>query len=287
MGPLRKNPLSIVGLAILGTLAGIAIFTPAPYDPHERVAEPFQRPSPQHWLGTNDIGQDIFSEIIYGARTSLLIGVVAATIAVSLGVFLGIVAGYAGGILDTLLMRTVDIIFVLPFLPLMVLLAAYLGPSLLNVIVVIAALMWARPARVIRAQVLSVRALPYVEAVQALGAHFWYIVRVHLVPAILPLAMSQFVTVASSAILIESSLAFLGLGDPTQKSWGTVLYYAQARGAFLTGAWLWWVLPPGALITLSVLGFALLGYAVERATNPHLSVSALIWIIVAAFSRHI
>lgn len=265
-----KNALSVIGLIILGALGGIAIFTPAPYDPHERVGAPFQRPSSQHLLGTNDIGQDIFSEVIHGTRTSLLIGVLAAVLAILLGTLVGVIAGYAGGAVDAILMRLVDIVLVVPFLPLMILLAAYLGPSLITVIAVMAALMWARPARVIRAQVLSVKSLLYVEAAQALGGSFGHVLRQHIIPAIVPLAMAQLVTVASSAILIESSLAFLGLGDPVQKSWGTVLYYAQARGAFLTGAWLWWVLPPGALITLSVLGFALVGYALEYQGNPRL-----------------
>lgn len=267
---LRKNPLSVVGLAILLALGVIALCTPAPYDPHQRVAEPFQRPSLTHPLGTNDIGQDILSEIIYGTRTSLVIGVIAALLAVALGVLVGVTAGYLTGTADRLLMRFVDVILVVPFLPLMIVLAAYLGPSFITIIGVIAMLMWARPARVIRAQVLSLRERPFIEAAHALGAPVGHILRVHIIPAILPLAMAQLVSVASSAILIESSLAFLGLGDPVQKSWGTVLYYAQARGAFLTGAWLWWVLPPGALITLSVLGFALLGYALEGAAEPHL-----------------
>ncbi|MCX8103392.1 MAG: ABC transporter permease [Candidatus Bipolaricaulota bacterium] len=265
-----KSVLSIIGLVILGALGGIAIFTPAPYDPHERVSAPFQPPSPQHWLGTNDIGQDIFSEVVHGTRTSLLVGVVAATLAILLGVVVGVTAGYAGRSVDTLLMRVVDVVLVVPFLPLMILLGAYLGPSLITVIAVIAALMWARPARVIRSQVLVLKNLAYVEAAHAIGGSFWHLLRRHIIPAIVPLAMAQLVTVASSAILIESSLAFLGLGDPVQKSWGTVLYYAQARGAFLTGAWVWWVLPPGALITLSVLGFALVGYALERRSNPRL-----------------
>jgi ABC-type dipeptide/oligopeptide/nickel transport system permease subunit len=267
---LRKNPHSLVGLTILFALFVVALCTPSPYDPHQRVAEPFQRPSLRHPLGTNDIGQDILSEIIYGTRTSLLLGCTAAVLATGLGVLVGVTAGYAAGITDMLLMRLVDVILVVPFLPLMIVLATYLGSSFINIIVVIAMLMWARPARVIRAQVLSLRERPFVEAARALGASSRYILRVYIIPAILPLAVAQLISVASSAILIESSLAFLGLGDPVQKSWGTVLYYAQARGAFLTGAWLWWVLPPGALITLSVLGFALLGYALEGAAEPYL-----------------
>ncbi len=270
---LQAHPLSAVGLLFLAVLGGVAVFAPylSPYDPEAVVGKPFQKPSPQHPLGTNDIGQDILSELIYGARTSLLIGFTAAAIAILLGTLVGVVAGYAGGWVDAALMRLVDVVLVIPFLPLMILLAAYLGPGLLNIIGVIAALIWARPARVIRSQVLSLRHAAYIEAAEALGASFGRVLLRHVLPGVLPLALAQFILAASSSILIESSLAFLGLGDPLRKSWGTILYYAQARGAFLTGAWLWWVLPPGLLITLSVLGFALTGYALETLVQPQLA----------------
>ncbi len=269
----QENPLSWVGLILLIGLGGVALLAPylSPYDPKEVVGRPFQKPSPEHPLGTNDIGQDILSELLYGARTSLLIGFTAAAIAILLGTLVGVVAGYAGGWVDAALMRLVDVVLVIPFLPLMILLAAYLGPGLINIIGVIAALIWARPARVIRSQVLSLKHSAYIEAAEALGAGFGRVLFRHVLPGVLPLALAQFILAASSSILIESSLAFLGLGDPLRKSWGTILYYAQARGAFLTGAWLWWVLPPGLLITLSVLGFALTGYALERLIQPQLA----------------
>lgn len=265
--------MSVVGLLLLTALGTVAVFAPyiSPYDPTEVVGKPFQKPSTEHPLGTNDIGQDILSELIYGARTSLLIGFTAAAIAILLGTLVGVIAGYAGGMIDAALMRLVDVVLVIPFLPLMILLAAYLGPGLLNIIGVIAALIWARPARVIRSQVLSLKHSAYIEAAEAVGASFWRVLLRHVLPGVLPLALAQFILAASSSILIESSLAFLGLGDPLRKSWGTILYYAQARGAFLTGAWLWWVLPPGLLITLSVLGFALTGYALEVLVQPQLA----------------
>jgi peptide/nickel transport system ATP-binding protein/peptide/nickel transport system permease protein len=269
---LGRNRLGLAGVCLLAAMVLVAVFAPllSPYDPRVSVGAPFEKPSSRHWLGTNDIGQDILSEIIWGSRVSLLIGVTAALIAVSLGTTVGVVAGYCGGAVDACLMRIVDIILVIPFLPLMILLAAYLGPSFWNLVFVIGALVWARPARVIRAQVLSLRSRGYVQAAQAMRAGRVHILTRHILPGVLPLGLAQFVLAASSTILIEASMSFLGLGDPLRKSWGTVLYYAQVRGAFLSGAWLWWVIPPGLLITLAVMGFAFSGYALEDVLNPRL-----------------
>lgn len=269
---LRRNPVGWVGLGFLLLLVLAAVLAPwlAPYDPHQRVGRPFQPPSAQHLLGTNDVGHDIFSEVVWGTRVSLTVGLVAAAIAMLVGTAAGVVAGYYGGWVDGLLMRLVDVVLVIPFLPLMILLAAYLGPSLGNTVAVIGLLTWATPARVIRSAVLTARERDYVAAARALGAREGRILWRHVLPAALPVALAQFIRATSGAILIEASLAFLGLGDPTQKSWGTVLYYAQVRGAFLTGSWAWWVLPPGLLITCTVLAFALTGYALEEVVNPRL-----------------
>lgn len=272
MRTLKKNPVGRIGITLLLLLICTALLAPwlAPYDPYERVAQPFQKPSAEHRLGTNDIGQDILSEIIWGARVSLTIGFFAAAIALVLGTFMGIAAGYYRRWLEPLFMRLADVVLVIPFLPLMILLAAYLGPSMSNIVVVIGILTWAGPARVIRAQVLSLREYGYVQAARSLGGSDARIMFRHILPGVLPIALAQFIRAVSSAVLIEASLAFLGLGNPMAKSWGMVLYYAQARGAFLTGAWLWWVLPPGLLITFTVLAFALTGYALEEAVNPRL-----------------
>ena len=269
---LLRHPLGIVGLVLLATMLVLALGADflAPYDPTKLTGAPFERPSSGHLLGTNDIGQDILSELIHGTRISLLIGVMAAGIAVVIGTTVGLVAGYYRGLPGQILMRLVDVVLIIPFVPLMVLLAAYLGQNIWNLIVVIGLLIWARPARVIRSQVLSLAERDYVTAARAIGARGGHIVIRHLLPGVLSLALSQFVLATSSSILLEAALSFLGLGDPTHKSWGTVLYYAQARNAFLSGAWVWWVLPPGLMITASVLGFALVGFALEEALNPRL-----------------
>lgn len=266
---LRSVP-GLAGILILAALTVTAVFAPwlVPYDPSALSGRPFEPPSAEHLLGTNDIGQDILSELIIGSRVSLTIGVLAAVIAVVIGTLVGVVAGYFGGVVGAVLMRVVDVALVIPFVPLMVLLAAYLGQSLWNLIVVIGLLIWARPARIIRSYVLTLARHDYILAARALGIGRPRIVLRHVLPGVFSLALAQFVLAASAAMLLESSLSFLGLGDPTQKSWGTMLFYAQTRSAFLSGAWLWWVLPPGLMITVAVLGFALVGFALEEITSP-------------------
>jgi peptide/nickel transport system ATP-binding protein/peptide/nickel transport system permease protein len=260
-----------IGLLLIVTLTLIAIFAPliAPYDPTERVGKPFQVPSAAHPLGTNDIGQDILSELIFGTRVSLVVGASAALISIFIGTTVGLFAGYYDK-LGMALMRVVDIILVLPFLPLLILLAAYVGRSMFNTVLVIGLLSWAGTARVIRAHVMSCATHDYVLAARAVGARNGHILLRHLLPQVMLLAVGQFVEATSAAILLEASLSFLGLGDPLQKSWGTILYWAQVRGAFLTPAWLWWVLPPGLMIVAASLGFALLGFALEQILNPRL-----------------
>jgi ABC-type dipeptide/oligopeptide/nickel transport system permease subunit len=159
----------------------------------------------------------------------------------------------------------------LPFLPLVILLSVYLGPSQRNVILVLALFFWAGPARLIRSQVLHLREDTYIEAARALGANSLQIMTGHLWSGIRPLVLAQLVLVASASILAESSLSFLGLGDPSGKSWGTMLYFARASGAFLSGSWKWWVLPTGLMITLTVLSLGLIGYSLEQRISNSLS----------------
>lgn len=255
-----------IGIFVLALLLVLAIFPSAiaPYDSAERVALPLQRPDTDNWLGTNDLGQDLFSELVAGTRASLFTGLIVASIAVVTGTGVGVASGYLGGWIDSLLMRLTDLILVLPFLPLVILISVYLGPSQRNVIIVLSIFFWAAPARLIRARVLSMRTEPYIEAARALGANPLQIMAGHLWSGVRPLALVQVVLVASASILAESSLSFLGLGDPSGKSWGTMLYFARASGAFLSDAWKWWVLPTGLMITLTVLSLGLIGFSLEQ-----------------------
>jgi peptide/nickel transport system permease protein len=266
------NAFGIIGLTIVVALVLIAVFAPvlAPYDPTERVGRPFSAPSAEHPLGTNDIGQDLMSELIYGTRVSLTVGLVAAAVALLIGTTVGILAGFYPRVLGSFLMRVVDIVLILPFLPLLIILAAYLGRSLLNTVLIIGVLIWAGSARVIRSQVLSLSRRDYVVAARAMGASDLHLIVRHVLPLTLLLAIGEFVQATAGAILLEASLSFLGLGDPLQKSWGAILFWAQTRGAFLSPAWQWWVLPPGLMIMLAALGFALIGFALEQRVNPRL-----------------
>ncbi|MGZ6317146.1 MAG: ABC transporter permease [Anaerolineales bacterium] len=251
------------GLLTFLLLLAIAPKTFAPYNASVRVALPLQRPSAKYLLGTNDIGQDLLSELIWGTRASLLTGLVVSSVSVFIGVCVGLLSGYLGGWIDAFLMRLTDLILVMPFLPLVLLIGVYIGPSQRNVIILLSLFFWAGPARLTRARVLNLRSEAYVEAARALGAGPLYIMRHHLWSGVKPLASAQLVLVASASILAESSLSFLGLGDPSAKSWGTMLYFARASGAFLGDAWRWWVLPAGLMITLTVLSLGLIGYNLE------------------------
>jgi len=269
---LQRWPQGLAGLIIILFFVFNAVFPQvlAPYDPYDLVGRPFVKPNAQFILGTNDIGQDILSELIWGSRVSITVGIAAGFLTVLGGLLAGVVAGYLGGTVDRVIMRFVDVVLVIPFLPLMILLASFIGPSFRTLIFVIAVTSWAAPSRVIRAQTLSVKQEMYVDAAQAMGAKGSHVIIRHIIPNVLPLSLAQFIGATGGAILTEAALSFLGLGDPTAKSWGVMLQFAQARGAFFSGAWLWWVIPPGLCIAAATVGFALFGLVVEEILDPRL-----------------
>ena len=270
-----RHRMGVVGAAMLFVALIVALAAPllAPYDPYANVRvnilDIYQAPSAAHPLGTDDGGKDVLSSLIYGARVSLLVGFAAAVIALVIGGLVGIVAGYRGGWIGSLLMRITDFFLVIPDLALQIVLVAIIGPSLGTIILVIGALGWTTTARLVRSQTLTVRERKYVMRARAIGAGDAHILRRHILPAVLPLMLANMVLVISLAILSESTLAFLGLGDPTVISWGQMLNYAFGRGAVSAGAW-WALLPPGFAIVWVVLGTTLLGTALEEALNPRL-----------------
>jgi peptide/nickel transport system permease protein len=268
-----SRTLTIVGCAVLVLFGLLAVFGSAiaPFDAGERAGRPFLEPSRDHLLGTDDIGHDIFSELIGGARVSLLIGLVAAFIAVVAGGLLGAVSGYRRGAIDAVVMRTVDFALVVPTIPLLIVLASYLERGMRSQILVVAILLWAEPARIVRSQVLSVRERTHVLAARTFGARGPYLVRRHVVPVVTPLLIAQFVRVVSIAILFEVALSFIGLGDPVRRSWGSMIQFATERGAFLTGAWKWWILPPGLCIAVVVCSFAFVGLGLEERVDRRLA----------------
>jgi len=181
-----------------------------------------------------------------------------------------VLAGYYRGLAETVLMRLVDLMLGFPFLVLVIVLAAFFGRGLGTTIGVLAAVLWARPARVLRSQVLKLRELDHVLAARAMGCSGRWAICRHIIPRLTPLTAVQFVRAANIAVLLEASLSFLGLGDPGRTSWGTMLYFANVRNAFLTDAWKWWILPPGLALTVVILGLAFLGYAIEEWADPRL-----------------
>lgn len=268
--------LGRIGVAVLALLVAIALFAPllARHRPLGASGLPYQSPTAAHPLGTDDVGQDIFSQLVYGSRVSLAIGLLSALFAVSLGLTVAVLAGYFRGAVDTTLMRVVDLTLAFPFLPLVLVLAAFLGRGLLTTVIVIGAVLWARPARVLRSHVLRVVEFHHVQAARAMGSSTPRILARHVMPRTAPLAAAQFVRAANVAVLIEASLAFLGLGDPRHVTLGTMLFFANSHSAFLTGAWVWWILPPGLALTAAIVGFACLGYAIEEWSDPRLAGTA-------------
>ncbi|GAB4129270.1 MAG: ABC transporter permease [Roseiflexaceae bacterium] len=270
---LRRQPAGVLGLIMLLMAVGMAIFAAqiAPYDPYQpvraRLDTMYAVPSAEHSWGTDDAGKDVLSQFIYGARVSLFVGFSAALITVTIGGLVGLVAGYFGGWISTLLMRITDIFLVIPDLPLYVVLVALLGPNIWNIILAIAVIGWTGTARVVYAQTLSVRERLFIKRAKAIGASDIYILFRHILPAILPLLLAQNALAVSLAILSESGLAFIGLGDPRLISWGTMLNFAFNRGAISIGAW-WAILPPGLGIVWVVLAWTLLGYVIEEIINP-------------------
>jgi peptide/nickel transport system permease protein len=282
------NKLGLFGGFLVLTAVFIAIFAPVltPYAPTDVVRDgngngmTFAPPSVHKPLGTDDAGRDIWAQLVYGARISLKVGFLAGFIAMFVGSLFGILAGYFSGSVDNTLMRITDVLLVIPDLPLMLVLVATLRQmdlhiSPLNVlIVVIGLLYWTSTARLIRSQVLTIKERQFVDRARAIGAGHFHIIRKHILPQIMPLIVANTVLILSTAILIESGLAFLGLGDPTQPSWGTMLNFAFDRNAVTNGAW-WFYLPPGFAIVWVTLGCVLLGNVLEELLNPRLTAHLL------------
>lgn len=270
----QRIPASLaLGLGVLALFGAIALLAPvlAPYDPHAFSGDPLERPSRAHPLGTNDVGHDVLSELIYGARVSLAVALAAGTGTVLLGTAVGGTAGYLGGWVDRALMRGVDVLMSLPRLPLIILLVTFLGSGLPQVILTISLLFWPTTARAVRAQVQSARTRGYVRMARLFGGGHPYVFLKHILPQIGPLVAQGLVASAGFAVATEAGLAFLGLGDPTLKSWGLMIRFAlNLPGLFLTGRWLWWALPPALCITLLVLALTLVGIGLERRFNPRL-----------------
>jgi peptide/nickel transport system permease protein len=273
---IRRRPSAAVGAAILLLVVLGALLAPvlAPYGLHEQAGPVFGHPSWSHPLGLDDGGVDMVTLLMWGARISLVVGFAATFVSMVIGGAVGVAAGYFGGKVDTVLMRITDYFLVIPDVPLMIVVAAIWGPSLFHIVIVIGILLWTSTARVIRAQVKSVRERVYVKRARALGAGHTRIIFRHVLPQVAPLLIANTVLTIAVAIFDETALSFLGLGDPSRISLGKVIENAFQRAAISTGAW-WAIVPPGALVAVIILSCSLLGGAIEDALNPRLRVAHL------------
>ncbi len=273
----RRNKMGMAGLIILGFFFFIAIFAPllvsrcylSPTCPQNGLA--LQPPTANYpfWFGTDDLGRPVLALTFYGARISLLVGLIGTFMTMVIGTLIGLIAGYRGGWVEKILMSFTDWILVIPFLPLAIVLATLLGPSFITITVVIAVTSWPSTARIIRAEVLSLKTRGYVERSRALGAKDRVLVIKHILPNVAPLVFANTILIVAVVILSESTLAFLGLGDPLHASWGKLLEDAFGGGATYAGNW-WWIVPPGLCIVLVVLSFTMIGYALDDILNPKL-----------------
>ena len=262
-----------VGLILLTIIVLAAIFAPliAPYNPTDVMQRDVGglAPSLKHLLGTTAYGEDIFSMLVYGTRVSLFIGLTTGILTAIIGSFMGILAGYVGRAADMVIMRIVDILLVIPTLPLTIVLTNLFGKSYFMLIFVFTIFGWTGLARVIRSQVLILKSSNYVKAADLAGASKWYIMYRHILPGVSNLLIMSTALTSAGIMVAEAGLSFLGLGDPTAVSWGKMLADAQGGGALLLGYW-WWVISPGIAIFITVSSFMLVGFAMEDIFNPRM-----------------
>jgi peptide/nickel transport system permease protein len=270
----RSHRSGVAGLGILVAFIFVAVAAPLlassrGLDVTVANGPVLGAPSSHYWLGTDDNGRSVLTLLIWGARISLFVGLSATVISMVIGTFLGLVSGYFGGWIGRITFRVTEWMLVIPFLPLAIALAAVLGRGLVNIIIVIGVTSWPGTALLIRSQTLSIKERAYVERAEAIGGGRWHQLGRHVLPNVMPMVFANTTLTVAAAILTETTLSFLGLGDPTRTSWGTMLDSAYQVGAMTTGSW-WFVVPPGICVVLVVLAFTLVGQALEEVLNPRL-----------------
>ncbi len=268
----RRSPLLAFGLVVLGVVVLMAVFAPllTQYDPRDPAAgAALEQPSARHWLGTDQPGRDIFAQLVYGARASLVVALVAGTLAMAGALLLGVLPALLGGATDRASNRLVVFLLALPGAPLLVLIGSLGLNGRLPILLVIALLGAPPNARILRTQALSLRQRGFIAAAQGFGGGPLYVLRHHYVPGLAPLIAVGFVNWASVAVGLEAGLTFLGLGDPSGISWGLMLNRALAQQSiYFSPMWIWWVLPVGLTLTITLLALTVVGVALEPAFNP-------------------
>ncbi|SDP90243.1 peptide/nickel transport system permease protein [Actinopolyspora xinjiangensis] len=270
----RADRGGLFGLAVLSLVVVLALLAPVLTPPAEldvtrAGGAPLRPPSAENWLGTDESGRSVLLLTWWGARMSLLVGLSAAVLSMLIGTVVGLVAAHFGGWVSTLLLRLTDFFLVLPALVLAIALSTVLSRGVLTIVLAIGVTSWPQTARLVRAQTLTVETRPYIERARALGGGHRHLLGKHVLPAVLPLVFATTTLTVASAIIAESTLSFLGLGDPAMISWGSMLKSAMDTGAVTAGAW-WYLLPPGLGIAVVVLSFTLCGRVLETVLNPRL-----------------
>lgn len=258
------------GIGLFALILAMALFAPllAGYDPLAQSEASLRAPSWGHLLGTNHVGQDIWSQLVYGARTSLLVGLSVAAVSTILSAILGAASALIGGLFDRIMMRIVDAFIVIPILVVLVLLAAYLQPSLSVLIIMLSLLSWQGGARTVRAQALSLKERMHVSAARCFGASRWYLIRRHIVPELSPILVVGFIYSMRRAIFLEAGLAFIGISDPSTVSWGMMM--KEAMDFSYLNAWTWWMIPAGVALSLTIIAITFIGHSMEPAMDPRL-----------------
>lgn len=272
---LSRNRKALIGMIILVVIVIAALAAPliTEYAPTARVGRPHQPPSPEHWLGTTRLGHDVFARLLYGARTSLAVGFGAGLLITVIGTVLGIIAGYKGGITDEIINFFTNMVLVVPNLPLLLVLAAFIGQaSPLVIAIILGFTSWAWGVRVTRAETLSIRQKDFVKSAEMLGEPSWRIMALEIFPNLISIVGINFIGSVIFAVITEATLEFLGLGDPNTVSWGIMLYNAQNSSALSVGAW-WDLLSPCLALALLGLGLAMINFAIDEIANPRLRVS--------------
>jgi peptide/nickel transport system permease protein len=273
---IKQSKLGLTGVLIILFFFLVAVFAPliAPYQPLEKHYGQNNRllqlkpPSKDHWFGTTMYGRDVFSQVVVGTRTALLVGLLTAFFVAMIGLNVGLFAGYYGGIIDDFLMRLTDIVFSVPILPFSIVALSILNQSIWWIIFVMSILSWTMTARVIRSQVMSYRERPFIDAARISGSSGLRIIYRHIAPNVLPQAFVHGAFAVAIAITTEASICFLGFGDPYSLSWGTIIHNVFSA-MVMYRAW-WWFLPPGICIMLLVMAFYFVGRAYEEIANPRL-----------------
>lgn len=275
---LLRNRKALVGVTILVVVILVAIFAPllTEYSPTQRVGRPHQPPSGDHLLGTTRLGYDVFTRLLYGARISLAVGFGAGLLITIIGTVLGIIAGYKGGVVDEVITFLTNMVLVIPNLPLLLVLAAFIGQaSPLVIAVILGFTSWAWGVRVTRSETLSIRQRDFVKSAEMLGEPGWRIMAFEIFPNLISIVGINFIGSVLFAVITEATLEFLGLGDPNTVSWGIMLYNAQNASALSVGAW-WDILTPCFALAVLGLGLALINFAIDEIANPRLRTGGML-----------